>query len=128
MTHAHRRPAPLRVRLARRLALVDGAVALVALAGIIAAGASGVLALAALVVLAGGGLVAAAAALVRARVASPASLAYGTVLIAWVSVHVVLVGYVTWLQPVSFAAGLIVATLAMHWWDDSARPATAWPR
>jgi hypothetical protein len=36
----------------------------------------------------------------------------GVVLIAWIVVQVAIIGYVSWLQPASFLAGIAIAALA----------------
>ena len=61
----------------------------------------------------GGALgVAALAVLLAARWARPAALLAGAVLVLWIVAQVAIIGWVSWLQPVSGAAGLAVIALA----------------
>jgi len=61
----------------------------------------------------GGGMAAATAAwILKSRVAPWLSLAMGVTLMSWIVVQVAMIGYVSWMQPVSFVAGAAVATLA----------------
>ena len=53
-----------------------------------------------------------AAWLLRSRVAPWLSLTMGVTLVSWIVVQVSMIGYVSWMQPVSFAAGIAVAGLA----------------
>ncbi len=61
----------------------------------------------------GGGMaVATAAWLLKSRVAPWLSLGMGVTLMTWIVVQVSMIGYVSWMQPVSFAAGAAVTSLA----------------
>jgi hypothetical protein len=63
-------------------------------------------------VIGGGMAVATAAWVLKSRVAPWLSLAMGVTLMSWIVVQVAMIGYVSWMQPVSFVAGAAVATLA----------------
>jgi len=63
-------------------------------------------------VIGGGMAVATAAWILKSRVAPWLSLAMGVTLMSWIVVQVAMIGYVSWMQPVSLAAGAAVATLA----------------
>jgi len=65
-----------------------------------------------LTVIGGGMAVATAAWILKSRVAPWLSLAMGVTLMSWIVVQVAMIGYVSWMQPVSFVAGAAVATLA----------------
>jgi hypothetical protein len=63
----------------------------------------------------GGGMVLATAAwLLRRRVAPWVSLGMGIVLLLWIVAQVAIISLNSWLQPVSFAAGLAIAALAVY--------------
>ena len=55
---------------------------------------------------------AAAALLARFPAARAAALAAGVVLLGWIVVQVAMIGWVSWLQPVSAAVGLVLMVLA----------------
>jgi hypothetical protein len=57
-------------------------------------------------------VVAATMVLLRARSASVVSGGAGALLVIWIIVQVAMIGYVSWMQPVSFAAGLAIIGLA----------------
>ena len=57
-------------------------------------------------------VVAATMVLLRARSASVVSGGAGALLVIWIIVQVAMIGYVSWMQPVSFAAGLAITALA----------------
>jgi hypothetical protein len=63
-------------------------------------------------VIGGGMAVATAAWILKSRVAPWLSLAMGLTLMSWIVVQVSMIGYVSWMQPVSFAAGVAVTGLA----------------
>lgn len=66
-----------------------------------------------LLVVVGGSLgVSAIAVLARAAFARRAAQAAGVTLLAWIVVQVAIIGYVSWLQPASFLAGLLVVAVA----------------
>lgn len=66
-----------------------------------------------LLVVVGGSLLAAAVAvLTNARVARAAAMAAGCVLLGWIAVQVAIIGYVSWMQPTTAAAGVLVLALA----------------
>jgi small-conductance mechanosensitive channel len=67
-----------------------------------------------ILLLVGAGLmvVAATMTLLHARFALAVSMAAGALLLTWILVQVALIGYVSWMQPVSFAAGLVMIGLA----------------
>lgn len=61
----------------------------------------------------GGGLALASLAWIARDPRAPLlSVAMGFVLIAWIVVQVAIIGYVSWLQPASFLAGIAIAALA----------------
>ena len=49
----------------------------------------------------------------RNRFAGPASLVVGSILLFWITVQVVLIGYRSWMQPTFFAFGLAVVALSI---------------
>jgi hypothetical protein len=66
-----------------------------------------------LFVVVGGTFLAAAVAVVaRARAARPLALAAGALVLAWIAVQVAIIGYVSWMQPATTVAGLLVLALA----------------
>jgi energy-converting hydrogenase Eha subunit B len=64
------------------------------------------------VVIGGGMLTATIAWLRKSRLAPWVSLGMGVLLMLWIVVQVSIIGYVSWMQPTSFAAGLAIAALA----------------
>jgi hypothetical protein len=60
----------------------------------------------------GGMLVATIVWLRKSRLAPWVSLVMGALLMLWIIVQVSIIGYVSWMQPASFAAGAAIATLA----------------
>ncbi len=65
-----------------------------------------------LLVAVGGSMVLATAAwLLRLRIAPRLSVLAGSVLVVWIIVQVAIIGYVSWMQPTCFIAGLIIAAL-----------------
>jgi hypothetical protein len=66
-----------------------------------------------LLVVVGGSLATAAVAVVGAwRVARISALLAGAILLTWIAVQVAIIGYVSWMQPATFAAGLLIIGLA----------------
>jgi len=63
-------------------------------------------------VIGGGMAVATAAWLLKSRVAPWLSLGMGVTLMTWIVVQLSMIGYVSWMQPASFAAGVAVTGLA----------------
>ena len=62
----------------------------------------------------GGGMTLASGAwILRRQVAPRLSLGAGLVLVAWIVVQVAMIGYVSWMQPTCFVAGLIIALLSV---------------
>ena len=59
-------------------------------------------------VIGGGMAVATAAWILKSRVAPWLSLAMGVTLMSWIVVQVSMIGYVSWMQPMSFVAGVAV--------------------
>ena len=57
-------------------------------------------------------VVAATMVLLRARSAAVVSGGAGALLVIWIIVQVAVIGYVSWMQPASFAAGLAIIGLA----------------
>ena len=49
----------------------------------------------------------------RSRFSGPVSLIAGSVLLIWIAVQVVLIGYRSWMQPTFFVAGLAVVALTI---------------
>ena len=49
---------------------------------------------------------------VRARIAQQAAIAAGVILLGWIGAQVALLGYVSWLQPVTAIAGVVILALA----------------
>ncbi len=67
-----------------------------------------------LLVVVGGSMLAASLAVwSRNTFAGPASLVVGSILVIWIAVQVVLIGYRSWMQPTFFALGLSVVVLAI---------------
>jgi hypothetical protein len=61
----------------------------------------------------GGSLLAAAIAVfARARVARLGAYAAAAVVLGWIAVQLAIIGYVSWMQPVTLAAGVMIALLA----------------
>jgi hypothetical protein len=58
-------------------------------------------------------LLAAVAVLARLRFARLAALAAGAIVLGWIAVQVAIIGYVSWMQPATVIAGLLVLTLAV---------------
>jgi len=68
-----------------------------------------------LLLVVGGSLAAAAVALMReGATAWDLSLAATAVLIVWLVVETLIIGLVSWMQPATFAAALVIATLALR--------------
>ena len=66
-----------------------------------------------LLVLVGGTFLAAAVAVfARGRPARPLALAAGALVLAWIAVQVAIIGYVSWMQPATAVAGILVLALA----------------
>jgi hypothetical protein len=78
-----------------------------------------------LVVVGGSQLVAGVLLVARPRWGVPAAILAGTILVGWIVVQVAIIGYVSWMQPASFAAGLLegVLGLALRRGQAGARPA-----
>jgi hypothetical protein len=71
----------------------------------------------------GGSLLAAAVAVLgRKPFAALAAYAAGVVLLAWLGVEMIIIGYVSWMQPATAAAGLLILLAA--WGLPGARAAT----
>ncbi len=64
------------------------------------------------VTIGGGMLVACIAWWRKSRIAPWFSLGMGVLLMLWIVVQVSIIGYVSWMQPVSFIAGAAIVTLA----------------
>jgi hypothetical protein len=64
------------------------------------------------VVVGGSMLLAAVAVLARSRLARPSALAAAAILLVWIIVQVGIIGYISWMQPVTAVAGLSVLLLA----------------
>lgn len=65
-------------------------------------------------VIGGGMIVATTAWLLHRRIAPWASLGMGVILMSWIVAQVAIITLNSWLQPVSFAAGLAIAALAVY--------------
>ncbi|MCM2322373.1 MAG: hypothetical protein NDJ90_03830 [Oligoflexia bacterium] len=63
-------------------------------------------------VVGGAFLLAGTAVLARLRFARTASFAAGLIVLGWIIVQVSMIGYVSWMQPVTFAAGILVLALS----------------
>ena len=74
------------------------------------------------VVVGGSFLVAAIAVLARWRVARLAALAAGVIVLGWLAVQIAIIGYVSWMQPATAIAGLLVLLLAARAPRTSAAP------
>ncbi len=66
-----------------------------------------------LVIVGGSALGASVAVAVRARFARPAALGAGLVMLGWMVVQVLVLGYVSWLQPAVFVAAAAIVLLAL---------------
>jgi hypothetical protein len=64
------------------------------------------------VVVGGSFLAAAVAVLARRRVARFAAFGAGTIVLVWLAVEMAMIGYVSWMQPATAIAGLLVLVLA----------------
>jgi hypothetical protein len=66
-----------------------------------------------LVLVVGGSLlIAAAAVLARLRTARPTAYAAAAILLIWIVVQVAIIGYVSWMQPATIAAAVLILLLA----------------
>jgi len=65
-----------------------------------------------LVVVGGSFLVASVAVLARRRIARTAAFAAGAVVLVWIAVQLAIIGYVSWMQPVTAMAGAVIIFLA----------------
>jgi hypothetical protein len=65
-----------------------------------------------LVVVGGAFSFAAIAVFVRSRLARVSAYAAGTVVLVWIGVQLAIIGYVSWMQPTTFLAGVFVLILA----------------
>lgn len=65
-----------------------------------------------LVVVGGAFSVAAIAVFMRSRLARVSAYAAGTVVLVWIGVQLAIIGYVSWMQPTTFLAGVFVLILA----------------
>jgi nitroimidazol reductase NimA-like FMN-containing flavoprotein (pyridoxamine 5'-phosphate oxidase superfamily) len=65
-----------------------------------------------LVVVGGSFLIASIAVLAGRRISRTAAFAAGTIVLAWIAVQVAIIGYVSWMQPATAAAGVVVIVLA----------------
>ena len=72
-----------------------------------------------------GGALAVAAVMVftRHRLARESAFAAAAVLLVWIVVQVAIIGYVSWMQPATFAAGLLI--LVLTWLLPASRASTA---
>jgi hypothetical protein len=64
------------------------------------------------VVVGGAFLIAAIAVFARLRRARPSAFAAGGIVLVWLAVEMAMIGYVSWMQPVTAAGGLLVLILA----------------
>ena len=55
---------------------------------------------------------AALAVFARFRLARRSAVLAGTIVLVWIAVQVAIIGYVSWMQPATFIAGLVILTLA----------------
>ncbi len=67
-----------------------------------------------MLVVGGSLLVAAVAVLARLGTARFAAHAAAAILLIWIVVQVALIGYVSWMQPATFAAAVLILVLARH--------------
>jgi hypothetical protein len=65
-----------------------------------------------IIVVGGAFLLASIIVLTRRRSARRAAFAAGAIVLGWIAVQVAIIGYVSWMQPVTFAAGLVILVLA----------------
>jgi hypothetical protein len=65
-----------------------------------------------LLVVGGAFLAAAIAVFLRTRCARRAAIAAGTIVLGWIAVQVSIIGYVSWMQPTTTIAGVLVLVLA----------------
>ena len=65
-----------------------------------------------LVVVGGAFLVAAIAVFQRLRIARLAALAAGLIVLVWLAAQLAIIGYVSWMQPTTAAAGVLVLAMA----------------
>ena len=65
-----------------------------------------------LVVIGGALLLGAIAVFARSRHAGSAARAAGYIVLFWIGVQLAIIGYVSWLQPATFVAGILVVWLA----------------
>jgi hypothetical protein len=65
-----------------------------------------------LVIVGGSFLVAAVAVLAGLRIARATSFVAGVIVLVWIAAQVAIIGYVSWMQPVTAIGGLLVPALA----------------
>jgi len=65
------------------------------------------------VVVGGSFLFASVAVLVRWSLAWVAAIAAGVIVLAWIGIQVALIGYVSWMQPATIIAGVVILRLAL---------------
>jgi nitroimidazol reductase NimA-like FMN-containing flavoprotein (pyridoxamine 5'-phosphate oxidase superfamily) len=65
-----------------------------------------------LVVVGGSFLIASIAVLAGRRISRTAAFTAGAILLAWIALQVAIIGYVSWMQPATAAAGVVVIVLA----------------
>ncbi|HEX9056700.1 MAG TPA: hypothetical protein VF818_04135 [Ktedonobacterales bacterium] len=79
-------------------------------------------------VVGGSALVAAGLALLAGReLGVLASLAAGAIMMGWVVGETVMLGYISWLQPVMFGVGILMLLTAGWWWIAGSRQTTFHP-
>ena len=61
----------------------------------------------------GSALIASVAVFKKHRLARQAALLCGGVILSWISVQLVIIGYVSWLQPVIAVAGILIILLTL---------------
>ena len=63
---------------------------------------------------------AAIAVFMRSRLSRVSAFVAGTVVLVWIAVQLAIIGYVSWMQPATFATGLFILVLALRLSSPSA--------
>ena len=79
------------------------------------------------VVVGGGFLAASIAVFARARAARALAVLAGLLVLAWLAVQVAIIGYVSWMQPATAIAGIVVLVLSARLPSRGSRPPRSRP-
>jgi hypothetical protein len=70
-------------------------------------------------VVGGTNLIAAVLLLMRLPISVPVAMIAGAILTGWIAIQVAMIGYATILQPIFFAVGIIIMTIARRLWLET---------